>query len=617
MFLDSQSNPTFQPTINRRSKHVASALTPLVERQFSEQALRKSRLEKLSEHLNKERSKEATYVPKLSKAPSYLNTDERVPLTERAPPSRSAGPLPDPEATYKPKINEVSKFVAADSNVQNEMAIKRRVRELWQAHAEGPSMSLKGALQVLATFGVTDSVNPDLVDKFLAAMNVDEEDEERRYVQYDRFLKVMASVVRAASAHKPSSAPVSQNKVDANPSSTFRDGAQHHVQLPQKTNTLRRSNSSSVARAFSVDDDSSEEAYPLSHKGPAHLTYFRKEDATTASPSPQAPRQLNRRSMSASPAAPKPTVHHDPHALEPTPQKQLQVKDSASPAPRPIEPQTPMSANNKKATNIPTFRPTINPQSYSEMISARREQEGGLGRSRVSEKSAQRQQQLELEMRRKEMEGCSFAPRTLSGIDPKVSGLLSAARSRSLSQHQGQKQTKSLSNETRTEGSADQNGLSPSPRNVGSTRRANSTSAPRTQSQDPFADPPGFDKIVRRLAEGRARAVPKFEDALRAKSGQDSQSAPEPTDPKPFHLVLEARHSEREQRKPLLYVDVKLPHGKSGRIGIYKGDDPKVLAHNFCVTYGLDTDTLAQLTTMLQQKIDITLRANAIRKVWA
>ena len=39
---------------------------------------------------------------------------------------------------------------------------------------------------------------------------------------------------------------------------------------------------------------------------------------------------------------------------------------------------------------------------------------------------------------------------------------------------------------------------------------------------------------------------------------------------------------------PLLYVDVNLGQGRTGRIGIYRGDDPVVLAHNFATTYQLD-----------------------------
>jgi hypothetical protein len=45
--------------------------------------------------------------------------------------------------------------------------------------------------------------------------------------------------------------------------------------------------------------------------------------------------------------------------------------------------------------------------------------------------------------------------------------------------------------------------------------------------------------------------------------------------------------------KPLLYMDVNLGPGRTGRIGIHEGDDPKVLAKNFATSYRLD-DVLAK-----------------------
>jgi hypothetical protein len=35
-------------------------------------------------------------------------------------------------------------------------------------------------------------------------------------------------------------------------------------------------------------------------------------------------------------------------------------------------------------------------------------------------------------------------------------------------------------------------------------------------------------------------------------------------------------------------VDIKLAHGRTGRIGIHRGDDPKILAQNFANAFHLD-----------------------------
>ena len=39
--------------------------------------------------------------------------------------------------------------------------------------------------------------------------------------------------------------------------------------------------------------------------------------------------------------------------------------------------------------------------------------------------------------------------------------------------------------------------------------------------------------------------------------------------------------NERKKRKLLMYVDVNITPTKTGRIGIYEGDDLKELARNF------------------------------------
>ena len=332
-------------------------------------------------------------------------------------------------------------------------------------------------------------------------------------------------------------------------------------------------------------------------------------------------------------------------------------------------------------------RPVMTPAALSAAVAQRREAEGGLqGRPRMSDKAAARQRAIAEEAAERERAACSFQPRTLGGIDPHVAALLGAARARSEAslkardEASGRKKSTSvvrrapsrggvgaaaektvLSSSSASRGRAWSeganndaegadggygNGLSPSPQQAEAHSRRASRSQSRPQSSVSGGDvnvifmpkdPPGFDKVVQRLAEGRARAVPKFEDALRsaasqrpsaaalhtnghamAEEGASSSAVPaEPTEPRPFAFASEAREKERAQRRPLLFVDVNLPHGKSGRIGVYSGDDPETLAHNFCVTYGLDTDALAQLTAMLRQRIDMTLRANAIKKVWA
>jgi len=69
----------------------------------------------------------------------------------------------------------------------------------------------------------------------------------------------------------------------------------------------------------------------------------------------------------------------------------------------------------------------------------------------------------------------------------------------------------------------------------------------------------------------------------------------------PFSFELEKRTAERAV--PLLYIDVNLGAGRTGRIGIYKGDDPQVLAKNFSTTYQLEPALEEKLVLLLQQHV--------------
>lgn len=52
----------------------------------------------------------------------------------------------------------------------------------------------------------------------------------------------------------------------------------------------------------------------------------------------------------------------------------------------------------------------------------------------------------------------------------------------------------------------------------------------------------------------------------------------------PFKLQTEHRASI-ERKQPLLFMDVNLGPGRTGRIGLHKGDDPAELAASFALTW--------------------------------
>eukprot|EP00758_Cryptobia_borreli_P002146 Tbor_TRINITY_DN2820_c0_g2::TRINITY_DN2820_c0_g2_i1::g.23264::m.23264 len=96
---------TFTPSINPRSRKVASVLASIENRQSDEQQKKKQNIERLTEDLEQERRKHETFAPKTNKVPKYLNLATRVSISER-PPSHHVPPAPhDPDKTYTPKIN--------------------------------------------------------------------------------------------------------------------------------------------------------------------------------------------------------------------------------------------------------------------------------------------------------------------------------------------------------------------------------------------------------------------------------------------------------------------------------------------------------------------------------
>lgn len=125
---------------------------------------------------------------------------------------------------------------------------------------------------------------------------------------------------------------------------------------------------------------------------------------------------------------------------------------------------------------------------------------------------------------------------------------------------------------------------------------------------------PGFSEAVLRMKHAREIAVPAFEETLRHGDASGTTNR-KPTEPKPFHLKSSDRSQQRE--KPILFVDVDLPTGRTGRIGVHRQDSAATLARNFCASYGLDDSLRSKLTALLQEKIDATKKADQkARSLW-
>jgi hypothetical protein len=58
------------------------------------------------------------------------------------------------------------------------------------------------------------------------------------------------------------------------------------------------------------------------------------------------------------------------------------------------------------------------------------------------------------------------------------------------------------------------------------------------------------------------------------------------------------------ERNLLLYVDVNISPSKTGRIGIYEGDDLRQLAKNFCKAFQLNRDMMKALVKLLRKNFN-------------
>lgn len=116
----------------------------------------------------------------------------------------------------------------------------------------------------------------------------------------------------------------------------------------------------------------------------------------------------------------------------------------------------------------------------------------------------------------------------------------------------------------------------------------------------------GLDKFLERQKKAREEKDFKktfFEKKFnkRSESWYMQDAHKKTTSVKPFHFKLEER--EKNRSKPVLFVDVNLGNGKTGRIGVHHHDDPSQLALNFAQSYQIDIETTSKLEEMIRSNM--------------
>ncbi|RNF27095.1 uncharacterized protein Tco025E_00649 [Trypanosoma conorhini] len=641
-FSAGDASCAFRPVINRRSRRLASGLLPLEERQQHDLVRRERHRQQLLAKVEEERQSNETFTPvtnpRVGRSHTAVDSHEksRAALMRKVH-SASA------EETFRPVINAKSQRMVAEgawqSSHQQSQEVRQRVQKLWRTHAGVGSgeMTLAGVYATLQELGL--QAPSAMVDKFMLALGLDEA-AGVRCVAYDRFVKVLTTVLRAALLSF--SGEDNSDGVRGADRAAATAGREHRgveteppsprcVSSPGSVPTMRR-----VMRAEPPADECRKtgmDASPLKASKAAVPILQRPSRRTGSCTNAAAHGEEN---SSPSPTAPpcgdcpRVSAPGDPRVSEESPGL------SRSPHPRLLQ-----RTRQKKTAYDPlqgcTFAPTINKRirvASFKVLAAREERgkkaaadgEGALVQTKRSSIDAAYKSR-----EKQELEECTFAPNTARFHKERDSlawwarapvdgvGTESTAASTSpssLTAEDPSVKGSAYEGGRETPGRCDRSSRnvcrpSPSHHNVPSRRR---------QPQAPVEDPPhvpiaiGFDKAVQRMTEARRNYRPKFEEMLRS-AAEEPQKTMRPTVAEPFFLQAEARHLHREQNKPLLYVDVDLPSGKTGRIGVHRGDAAADLVRRFSDTYGLNEELRQRLELLLTEKMREVLQEHG-RTLW-
>ncbi|RNF08625.1 hypothetical protein TraAM80_02651 [Trypanosoma rangeli] len=619
----------FRPVINRHSRRLASGLLPVEERQQHDIVRREQNRQKLLAKVEEERQRNETFMPVTN--PRVMRSDAVVDSHENSRTAlirkvRSASK----EETFRPIINAKSQLMVADgtwqSSHQQLQEVRQRVQTLWRTHAGIGSgeITLSGVYATLQELGL--QVPSAIVDKFLLALGLDEA-AGVRCVAYDRFVKVFTIVLRAAlrsvagedngigacDADRATSAGGGENQ-----------GMEDEPPRPRAISslgsmpTMRRvklTESLAAGRRKIVMDASpliaSKTAVPVLQRS-LRMTNScigaASHDGENSSPSPTAPSRGG---------CPRVSAVRGSQLSEESPGL------SCSLQPRLLE-----RTRQKKTAYDPlqgcTFAPTINKRvrvASSKLLAVREEQkkeeggekEGPLMQTKCSSTVAPYKSRDE-----QELEECTFVPNTARFHKDRDS---LAWWKREPFVGVGTESTMASSfpsslaaEDPSVKGSADEGGGGKLERCDRSSRSGchpyhHHHSTSRRQRPEVLVGRPspvplavGFDKAVQRMTEARKKSRPKFEELLRS-STEEPQKPIRPTVVEPFSLQAETRHLRREQQKPVLYVDVDLPSGKTGRIGVHRGDEAASLARRFSNAYGLNEELRQRLESLLTEKL--------------
>jgi len=137
------------------------------------------------------------------------------------------------------------------------------------------------------------------------------------------------------------------------------------------------------------------------------------------------------------------------------------------------------------------------------------------------------------------------------------------------------------------------------PKLLASSRRSSST---------PAAQPRNFENAVARMRNAHQQRLRRQEEHEHIPCGENYERLRR-LGTRPFSFYSKEKPRAQDQAA-LMYIDVNVGNGRTGRIKVREGDNLRTLSRNFARTYQLDRDMTMQLECMLQEAYSAQSRAN-------
>jgi len=116
-----------------------------------------------------------------------------------------------------------------------------------------------------------------------------------------------------------------------------------------------------------------------------------------------------------------------------------------------------------------------------------------------------------------------------------------------------------------------------------------------------------FESTVARMKDAHNKQLAREQERQRVPCGENYERLRR-LGAQPFSCAFKER---RPRRQPLVYVDVNVGRGRTGRIGVHEGDDLRVLSKNFAKAFQLDKVAEQRLEELLRQAYDDQVEGKA------